>query len=136
MTTDPLTMQVIIQDGYGSAGRTCSGSIGPHDPRPAPTTSSSGSGPRASTPRTGPPWRGCPTPSASAVRTAAAFGTPIRGTDVAGVVEAVGPRVTDLQPGDEVLGSLWGSTVGSRAGAFAHYAVATADPNSCANPPD
>jgi NADPH:quinone reductase-like Zn-dependent oxidoreductase len=51
---------------------------------------------------------------------------PIRGSDVAGTVEAVGPRVTDLQPGDEVLGSLWDSANGSRGGAFAHYAVAPA----------
>ena len=29
---------------------------------------------------------------------------PVRGSDVAGTVEAVGPQVTDLQPGDEVLG--------------------------------
>ena len=41
-------------------------------------------------------------------------------------MEAVGPRVTDLQPGDEVLGSLWGSTIGSQAGAFAQYTVAPA----------
>ena len=33
--------------------------------------------------------------------------TPVRGTDVAGVVEAVGKDLTDLQPGDEVFGSLW-----------------------------
>lgn len=51
---------------------------------------------------------------------------PVRGTDLAGVVEAVGPDVTDLQPGDEVLGSLWGSTDRSRAGAFAHYAAVPA----------
>jgi NADPH:quinone reductase-like Zn-dependent oxidoreductase len=35
------------------------------------------------------------------------------GTDVAGVVEAVGTNVTDLEPGDEVFGS--------RTGAFAEY---------------
>jgi NADPH:quinone reductase-like Zn-dependent oxidoreductase len=51
---------------------------------------------------------------------------PVRGSDVAGTVEAVGPRVTDFQPGDEVLGSLWGSTLGSQAGTFAHYTVAPA----------
>ena len=48
---------------------------------------------------------------------------PVRGSDVAGVVEAVGPDVTDLRPGDEVLGSLWDSTIGSRAGTFAQYTV-------------
>jgi NADPH:quinone reductase-like Zn-dependent oxidoreductase len=47
---------------------------------------------------------------------------PIRGSDVAGVVEAAGRDVTDLRPGDEVLGSLWeGST-----GAFAEYTTAAA----------
>ncbi|WP_274536577.1 NAD(P)-dependent alcohol dehydrogenase [Pseudofrankia sp. BMG5.36] len=46
---------------------------------------------------------------------------PIRGSDVAGVVEAVGPRVTDLSPGDEVVGS-----TRARAGAFAEYVVAPA----------
>jgi NADPH:quinone reductase-like Zn-dependent oxidoreductase len=33
--------------------------------------------------------------------------SPVRGTDVAGVVEAVGAGVSDLQPGAEVFGSLW-----------------------------
>src|SRR6266567_6040286 len=51
---------------------------------------------------------------------------PVRGSDIAGVVEAVGRQVTDLAPGDEVLGSLWGSAIGSRAGAFAQYTVAPA----------
>src|ERR687889_1887273 len=33
--------------------------------------------------------------------------TAIRGTDVAGVVHAVGANVTDLRPGDEAFGSSW-----------------------------
>jgi NADPH:quinone reductase-like Zn-dependent oxidoreductase len=49
----------------------------------------------------------------------------VRGSDIAGVIEAIGPRVTDLRPGDEVLGSLWGSTVAG-AGTFAEYTVAPA----------
>jgi NADPH:quinone reductase-like Zn-dependent oxidoreductase len=51
---------------------------------------------------------------------------PIRGSDVAGVVAAVGPAVTDLQPGDEVLGSLWGNRAGARSGTFAQYTAAPA----------
>jgi NADPH:quinone reductase-like Zn-dependent oxidoreductase len=47
---------------------------------------------------------------------------PVRGSDVAGVVEAVGGRVTDLVPGDEVLGT----TGLARAGAFAEYVAAPA----------
>lgn len=46
---------------------------------------------------------------------------PVRGSDVAGVVEAVGRQVTDLAPGDEVFGSTW-----ARAAAFAQYAVVPA----------
>jgi NADPH:quinone reductase-like Zn-dependent oxidoreductase len=45
----------------------------------------------------------------------------VRGSDVAGAVEAVGGRVTDLLPGDEVLGSTW-----LVAGAFAQYVVVPA----------
>jgi NADPH:quinone reductase-like Zn-dependent oxidoreductase len=51
-----------------------------------------------------------------------AFGKPkgrVPGTDVAGIVEAVGAGVTDLKPGDEVFG--WCS------GALAEYACAPAD---------
>jgi NADPH:quinone reductase-like Zn-dependent oxidoreductase len=46
---------------------------------------------------------------------------PVRGSDVAGVVQAVGQHVTDLAPGDEVLGE-----TRARAGAFAQYAAAPA----------
>ena len=51
--------------------------------------------------------------------------TPVRGTDVAGVVEAVGREVTDLQPGDEVFGSSWADTLAT-AGTFAEFTVAPA----------
>jgi NADPH:quinone reductase-like Zn-dependent oxidoreductase len=52
--------------------------------------------------------------------------TRVRGTDVAGVVEAVGREVTDLQPGDEVFGSLWDNRSTQPHGAFAELTVAPA----------
>jgi NADPH:quinone reductase-like Zn-dependent oxidoreductase len=52
--------------------------------------------------------------------------TPVRGTDIAGVVEAVGENVTDLQSGDEVFGSSWADTLANRTGTFAEYTVAPA----------
>jgi NADPH:quinone reductase-like Zn-dependent oxidoreductase len=51
--------------------------------------------------------------------------TQVRGTDVAGIVEAVGRNVTDLQRGDEVFGSSWTNARG-RAGAFAEFTVVPA----------
>jgi NADPH:quinone reductase-like Zn-dependent oxidoreductase len=54
------------------------------------------------------------------VRTSAGIRRPKRtvlGVDVAGVVEAVGPNVTQFRPGDEVFGA--------RGGAFAEYVLGT-----------
>jgi NADPH:quinone reductase-like Zn-dependent oxidoreductase len=51
--------------------------------------------------------------------------TPVRGTDVAGVVEAVGKNVTDLQAGDEVFGSSWSNAL-TNSGTFAEFTVVPA----------
>ena len=51
--------------------------------------------------------------------------TPVRGTDVAGVVEAVGRDVTDLQPGEEVFRSSWTGTLSTR-GTFAELTAVPA----------
>jgi NADPH:quinone reductase-like Zn-dependent oxidoreductase len=49
----------------------------------------------------------------------------VRGTDVAGVVQAVGRNVTDLEPGEEVFGSCWADSLAT-AGTFAELTVAPA----------
>jgi NADPH:quinone reductase-like Zn-dependent oxidoreductase len=51
--------------------------------------------------------------------------TRVRGSDVAGVVEAVGRNVTDLKHGDEVFGSAWADTLAT-AGTFAEFTVVPA----------
>lgn len=51
--------------------------------------------------------------------------TPVRGTDIAGVVEAVGSGVETFTPGDEVFGSAWNGSLATK-GTFAEYAVAPA----------
>ncbi|WP_216903581.1 NAD(P)-dependent alcohol dehydrogenase [Nocardia alni] len=53
--------------------------------------------------------------------------TPVRGSDIAGIVEAVGTNVTDLRPGDEVFGSTWDPAGSTPAGTFAEYTVAPAN---------
>src|SRR5262245_26228570 len=50
---------------------------------------------------------------------------PVRGSDVAGVVEAVGKHVIDLRAGDEVFGSSWGDGPATQ-GTFAEFTVASA----------
>ncbi|MCB9762800.1 MAG: NAD(P)-dependent alcohol dehydrogenase [Alphaproteobacteria bacterium] len=49
--------------------------------------------------------------------------SPIRGADIAGVVEAVGAGVTDLQPFDAVFGSAWTNTLAT-PGTYCELAVA------------
>src|SRR5919106_1713743 len=51
--------------------------------------------------------------------------TPVRGTDVAGIVETAGANVTELQPGDEVFGSSWAKGLAT-SGTYAELAVAPA----------
>ena len=51
--------------------------------------------------------------------------TPVRGTDVAGIVEAVGTNVTDLRPGDEVFGSSWAGAL-TTPGTFAKFTAVPA----------
>jgi NADPH:quinone reductase-like Zn-dependent oxidoreductase len=124
MTTDPPTMQAVIQDGYGAPERVLRlGQIA----RPSPGADQVLLRVRATSVNT-PDWATVAgVPYIFRLRSGLRRPThPVRGSDVAGTVEAVGPEVTDLQPGDEVLGSLWGSADGSQAGAFAQYTVAPA----------
>ncbi len=124
MTTDPPTMQAIIQDGYGAPERVLRLD---QTARPLPGGGDVLIRVRATSVNT-PDWAtvaGVP----YILRLQAGLRRPkhpVRGSDVAGTVEAVGQAVTDLRPGDEVFGSLWGSTNGSNAGTFAQYTVAPA----------
>jgi len=52
---------------------------------------------------------------------------PIPGTDMAGVVEAVGKSVTQFQPGDEVFGETIGSMQWINGGAYAEYVAVAED---------
>ena len=119
MSANPPTMQAIIQDGYGKPERVLRlGEI---------EVPSIGAGDvlirvRATSVNT-PDWA-----TVAGVPSVMRLGIglrrprrPVRGSDIAGVVEAIGQQVTGLAPGDEVFG-----TTRARAGAFAQYAVAPA----------
>jgi len=120
-TTKTTTMRAIVQDGYGSPARVLRPEhiarppVGPLDVLVRVRATS------VNTPDwitvTGVPYvlrlkSGLRRPS-----------HPVRGSDVAGVVEAVGRDVVDLASGDEVFGSVWDGTIGARAGTFAEYTV-------------
>jgi NADPH:quinone reductase-like Zn-dependent oxidoreductase len=125
MTTDPVsTMQAIVQDGYGAPERVLRPD---HIDRPQVGTGDVLVRVRATSVNT-PDWATVAgVPYVLRLRSGLRRPShPVRGSDVAGVVEAVGRDVTDLRPGDEVLGSLWGSSIGSQAGTFAQYTIAPA----------
>ena len=119
MPVNPLTMRAVIQDGYGAPERVLRleeipmPRVGADDVLVRMRATSVNTPDWATV--TGVPYIG---------RLASGLRRPKRavsGSDVAGVVEAVGGRVTDLVPGDEVLGSTW-----FLAGAFAQYVAVPA----------
>jgi len=57
---------------------------------------------------------------------------PILGSDMAGVIEAVGPAVTEFEPGDEVLGDI----IWHGLGAFAEYVSVPATAPLVRKPPE
>jgi NADPH:quinone reductase-like Zn-dependent oxidoreductase len=120
MPVTPLTMRAVIQDGYGAPERVLRLEEIPVPPVGADDVlirmrATSVNAPDWAT-VTGVPYIGR---LSSGLRRPK---RPVRGSDVAGVVEAVGGRVRDLAPGDEVLGT----TGLARAGAFAQYVAAPA----------
>jgi NADPH:quinone reductase-like Zn-dependent oxidoreductase len=124
MATDSTTMRAVVQDGYGPPERVlrldkiARPSMGADDVLVRVRATSVNTPDWATV--IGEPY---------VLRLRSGLRRPARrigGSDFAGVVRAVGSRVDDLQPGDEVLGSLWGSTAHSRAGTFAQYTVVPA----------
>lgn len=122
MTTDQPTMRAIVQHGYGDPRDV----LRPDEVQcPSPGAGEVLIRVRATSVNT-PDWATVAgVPSILRLRTGLRRpGHPVRGSDVAGTVEATGPQVTDLRPGEEVFGSLWGSTAENRAGTFAEHTVA------------
>ena len=121
MTTDPPTMRAIIQHSYGAPRDVLRSGQIQRPPFGAGDVLIRVLGTSVNTPD----WAtvaGVP----AILRLGAGLwrpSQPVRGSDVAGVVEAVGPQVTGLSPGDEVFGSLWGATTKARPGTFAEYTV-------------
>jgi NADPH:quinone reductase-like Zn-dependent oxidoreductase len=119
MPANPPLMQAIIQDGYGvpervlQLAKTAVPSIGADDVLVRVRATSVNTPDWATV--AGAPYIMRPGIGLRRPR------RPVRGSDLAGVVQAVGQHVTDLVPGDEVFGSTW-----SRAGAFAQYVAAPA----------
>ena len=110
-------MQAIVQDGYGSAevlnARRSAARVGEHDVLVRVRAAGVNPADWALDERL-PVHR----PPRAPVRAAQAS-NPVRGTDVAGQVEAVGSAVTRFRPGDEVFGSSTGS--------YAEFAAAAED---------
>ena len=133
MTTDPPTMRAIIQDGYGAPERVLRLD---QIQRPSIGTDDVLIRVRATSVNT-PDWAAVAgVPHILRLRSGLwRPSLPVRGSDVAGVVAAVGQRVTDLQPGDEVLGSL--SAALSEAGpAHSRSTRLRRQPSSSKSPPD
>jgi NADPH:quinone reductase-like Zn-dependent oxidoreductase len=124
MTIDRTTMRAIVQDGYGKPERVLRLD---EIARPSIGADQVLIRVRATSVNT-PDWAtvaGVP----YVLRLKSGLRRPahrIRGSDFAGVVQAVGPQVTDLRAGDEVFGSQWGSADRNVAGTFAEYTVAPA----------
>jgi len=119
MPVNPRTMQAIIQDGYGKPERV----LRPGEIEVPPIGADDVLIRVRATSVNTPDWA---TVAGEPYIFRLSVGLrrprrPVRGSDIAGVVEAVGQQVTDLAPGDEVFG-----TTRARAGAFAQYAVAPA----------
>jgi NADPH:quinone reductase-like Zn-dependent oxidoreductase len=99
-------MKAIVQDGYGSADALELRDIeypvvGPDDV--LVRVRAAGCGPDVWHVMTGLPYFARAMPDVRRMRAG------VRGQDVAGIVDAVGPNVVDLRPGDEVMGVVQGS---------------------------